>query len=128
MAAITTNPPDEEWNRSMEEEKNSADVNSLRLELQSMNWKFLGLIRDEKGMQTLLDWLQGIRRFSPSNLQELELINLLDCSTLMVSFALHRRESRGSHHREDFPTKNPEWTGLHTIMRNGRIELISLEG
>ncbi|HSP05832.1 MAG TPA: FAD-binding protein, partial [Acidobacteriota bacterium] len=104
------------------------DAANLRQQLQSRNWEHLGLIRNETGMRELLDWLQSAPRLQPASLQELELINLLDCSKLMVSFALHRRESRGSHFREDFPSKNPQLAGFHTVLREGKIELLSLEG
>ena len=104
------------------------DVSATRHRLQSMNWEHLGLIRNEAGMTELADWLASVPSIQPATIQKLELINLLDCSKLMVSFALHRRESRGSHYRDDFPSKNPQLAGLHTVLRQGKIELISLEG
>ena len=104
------------------------DVAALRQTLQSLNWKHLGLIRNEQGMKELQAWIEAAPRFEPATLAELELINLLDCSKLMVSFALHRQESRGSHYREDFPSKKSDLTGHHTVLRNGTIELMELEG
>ena len=61
-----------------------------------------------------------------TSVEELELLNLVDCSKLMGSFALQRRESRGSHFREDYPSRNPEWNGCHSIFRDGKIELTRL--
>lgn len=106
----------------------SGVVADLRTQLESRNWDALGLIRNETGMKDLQSWLQSLPAFRPSSLPELELINLLDCSKLMVSFALFRRESRGSHYRADFPSKNPQWAGHHTVLREGKIELITLVG
>jgi L-aspartate oxidase len=104
------------------------DGAQTRRKLQSLNWEYLGLIRNETGMKTLLQWLESIPVFSPRNLAELELLNLLDCSKLMVRFALFRQESRGSHYREDFPSKNPQLAERHTVLRKNRLELIQLEG
>lgn len=95
----------------------------LRTRLQTMNWKYLGLIRNETGIRELLKKLDEFGSFEPSNLAELELLNLLDCSKLIGSFALQRTESRGSHFREDFPSRKPEWDQHHSILRSGKIEL-----
>ncbi len=101
----------------------TGDVKEVRTAIQTMNWENLGLIRNEQGMTTLLNYLNGISRFMPQNIADQELLNLLDCSTLMCSFALQRQESRGSHYREDYPSPKPEWEGRHTVMRKGTIEL-----
>jgi L-aspartate oxidase len=98
----------------------------LRSRLQSNNWKYLGLIRNETGIKQALEFLEDTPIFDPTNVAELELLNLLECSKLMGSFALQRRESRGSHFREDYPSRNPEWNGFHSILRNGQIELTQL--
>lgn len=98
----------------------------LRTRLQSNNWKYLGLIRNETGINAAVEFLQETPIFDPTNVVELELINLLECSKLMGSFALQRRESRGSHFREDYPSRNPDWNGFHSILRNGKIELNQL--
>jgi L-aspartate oxidase len=97
-----------------------------RTKLQEMNWQELGLIRNGNGIERALNFLKSIARFKPQNLEELELLNLIDCSTLIGSFALERQESRGSHYRDDFPSRNPEWTGHHTILGDGKIEIKSI--
>jgi L-aspartate oxidase len=98
----------------------------LRPILQESNWQNLGLIRNAHSMRNALQFSESIARFRPANVQELELLNLADCSKLMGLFALERQESRGSHFREDFPSKNPQWDGHHSILREGKIELRSL--
>ena len=104
------------------------DTSDLRRKLQAINWQHLGLIRNEAGIRQALEFYETIPSFDPTNLEELELRNLLDCSKLMSAFALHRQESRGSHYREDFPLKNPDWNGHHSVLSNGKIELSSLGG
>ena len=103
-----------------------ANADQLRTRLQSVNWKDLGLLRTESGIKNALDFMKDIPQFDPTSVEELELLNLVDCSKLMGSFALQRRESRGSHFREDYPSRNPEWNGCHSIFHDGKIELIRL--
>jgi L-aspartate oxidase len=103
-----------------------ANAEQLRAKLQAVNWKNLGLLRNETGIKQALEFMEDIPPFDPTSIEELELLNLVDCSKLMGSFALQRRESRGSHFREDYPSRNPEWNGHHSILRNGKIELINL--
>jgi len=103
-----------------------ANPEQLRTRLQSVNWQNLGLIRSETGIKQALEFFEDTPVFDPSSVEELELLNLLDCSKLIGSFALQRRESRGSHFREDFPSRNPEWNGFHSVLRDGKIELIQL--
>ncbi len=98
----------------------------LRLQLQESNWQHLGLIRNRAGIEEAIRFAESMPPFDPRSLPELELRNLLDCSTLIGSFARKREESRGSHFREDFPAKNPEWTGHHTVLRNSTIEIVGL--
>lgn len=102
------------------------DEPRLRNELQSLNWKHLGLIRSATGIQSLLDWLRSVPKVLPNALANLELRNLLDCSTLMALFALQRQESRGSHYRDDYPAKDPRWNGHHTLLRGGKVDLVNL--
>ncbi len=104
----------------------SGNAGELRREIQSSNWKNLGLLRNRSGIQENLAFTTRLPAFSPASLQELELQNLIDCSTLIGSFALNREESRGSHYRDDFPEKNPLWTEHHSILRKDKIELLEL--
>jgi L-aspartate oxidase len=98
----------------------------LRSTIQKLSWEHFGLLRDESGIRSGLAGLNEIPSFTPRNLEELELLNLLDCSKLMGSFALQRQESRGSHFRLDFPSSNPQLDGHHTVLRKGKLELTKI--
>lgn len=102
------------------------ELDRVRKRIQEQNWRHLGLIRNAAGIKELLVFLDKIEEFEPSNLPELELLNLLQCSKLMGASALKREESRGSHYREDFPKKNTEWNDCHSIVRNGLIEITKI--
>jgi L-aspartate oxidase len=104
----------------------SSASSNFRSTIQKLSWEHFGLLRDETGIRAGLDALNELPSFTPRNLEELELLNLLDCSKLMGSFALHRQESRGSHFRLDFASSNPQMDGHHTVLRKGKLELTKI--
>ena len=83
------------------------------LELQSLNYRHMGLCRDADGLTTLMCHLEGLERRYPSPSQRLK--NILLCSRLIATAALRRRESRGSHYRSDFPTSDPDFAAPATM-------------
>ena len=48
----------------------------------------------------------------------LELTNMLDIAETIVTTALAREESRGSHYREDFPKRNDNDWLKHSVVRS----------
>jgi L-aspartate oxidase len=104
----------------------AGDVDSLRKRIQNTCWEMFGVLRHETGIQSGLDELKKISSFAPASLAQLELLNLLDCSKLIGSFALQRQESRGSHFRVDFPSKNSQWNGQHTVLSQGVLKFTTL--
>jgi succinate dehydrogenase / fumarate reductase flavoprotein subunit len=55
--------------------------------------------------------------FNRDLLDALELGHMLDLAEVITMGALHRRESRGAHSREDFPERNDETCLVHTLVR-----------
>lgn len=103
------------------------EIASTRSRIQNIAWEHFGLLRNADGIEEGLHKLDQIARFVPVNLDQLELLNLLDCSKLIGSFALQRQESRGSHFRLDFPSTNPGWDGHHTVLRDGKLQIIATD-
>jgi succinate dehydrogenase / fumarate reductase flavoprotein subunit len=72
-------------------------------------------------IESLKDRFQHVRVFDTGDiyntnlLQVLELKNMLDLSETVAEGALAREESRGSHTRTDFPTRDDEKWHKHTI-------------
>ena len=56
------------------------------------------------------------RRFNLDLLEAVELGFLLDMAEVMTVAALHRKESRGGHYREDFPERDDENFMLHSML------------
>lgn len=81
-----------------------------RAALQNLLWEAAGVHRSGSGLTvaaaTLADWHAADR--VTATVEELETGNLLDLGRLIVSAALAREESRGAHHRGDFPDSRPE--------------------
>ena len=63
---------------------------------------------DELGdaQQTIDGWLQYVLNRQLDDSSGWELQNMLTVSRIMVEAALRREESRGVHHRSDFPEQN----------------------
>jgi L-aspartate oxidase len=70
-------------------------------------WRHVGLLRDAAGLTAAVDQLDTLaevhRDLAP------EAANLLLVSRAVTAAALQRAESRGGHHRLDFPDTDPAW-------------------
>lgn len=78
----------------------------IRKELKLLMWNNVGIIKNE---QKLSEALKKVQEFSKefsenifNTIQEYELKNMLLISELIIKSALSRKESRGSHYREDY--------------------------
>jgi succinate dehydrogenase/fumarate reductase flavoprotein subunit len=95
----------------------------LKDRLRKIMWEDGGIIREEQGLIRALGAVKDIHNetsaSSPkSELNGKELLDLIELrsaarvATLILEAALMRRESRGSHFREDFPAQNDaQWQG-----------------
>lgn len=105
----------------------------VRRKIQATMWEKVGFIRSEANLLAAHSALQQIEqadlpraRVRSTNPKEnpewLELIEngcLLDAGKMLVAAALQRRESRGSHYREDFPEQSAEWQKTIVIDKHG---------
>jgi L-aspartate oxidase len=70
-------------------------------------WNRVGLVRDEEGLRGALERLETLaQRHDPL---DREVQNQLVVARLLASAAQCRRESRGSHFRQDFPQASTSW-------------------
>lgn len=78
--------------------------------LKSMMWRQVGLARNREGLATAADriglWNRYVRRAHTRTRKAYELQNMLTVSALIARAALARTESRGTHFRRDFPTRD----------------------
>ncbi len=96
--------------------KGDRELADLRSELQKSANRNLLILRSELGLKAFLDDCAAIRNELAENcrvetsedlVHALELNNLCEVGTIMATAARLRRESRGSHYREDFPQADP---------------------
>ncbi|MCC6544781.1 MAG: L-aspartate oxidase [Nitrospirae bacterium] len=93
-----------------------AAVNQIRERLQMVMWKDAGIIRTGSSLEDARINLEGFSgELSNHGItrRELELVNMMYTSSLIVSSAIKRRESVGAHYREDYP----EWSGKKRHIR-----------
>jgi fumarate reductase (CoM/CoB) subunit A len=89
----------------------------LALQLKTVMWEKVGLIRDEEGLQEALTVVKHLQRDTIDiavhdhvELQEaLELEEMLKVAETVIVAALLRKESRGAHYRTDYPTMEKDW-------------------
>ncbi len=88
------------------------DVDDLRRSMKSTMWRRAGILRDAAGLnrarERLERWQDRLRRAPRTKSRdELELLNMMQVARSIVAAALDREESRGAHHRKDYPETDP---------------------
>ena len=119
-------------------EPSEAAAASAVAALRRTMWESVGLVRDDASLRAALRDLESLgRRLSPfpsmtvppeafsaagpapCSRPVLEARNLLAVARLVATAALERRESRGAHHRTDYPTSDPAWRRRVVLTRRG---------
>jgi L-aspartate oxidase len=92
------------------------ELNYLKAELRKAMWDYVGIIRNEERMGLMLRKLKHLNTRSAAiggngvNTRFLELKNMVTVANLVTNAAHTRKESRGTHYREDYPnTDDKNW-------------------
>ncbi len=111
----------------------------VQYDLQEMMQDLVGIVRNEAEMQKATSELKklreraakvrvvGNREYNGGWHTALDLNNLLTISEAIALAAIHRKESRGAHFREDFPNKDAESGTFNLVIRKdsgGRMEIV----
>jgi fumarate reductase (CoM/CoB) subunit A len=108
----------------------------IKNELQSIMWDKVAIIRNEKGLQSALDDIIKLKdrlremdisnetHFNKSLQDALEVINMIEIAILVIKSAILRKESRGSHFRQDYPETKEEWKKSIVINKKRGITFI----
>lgn len=91
-----------------------------REELQWLMSRYVGVLRDADGLAASADALgemAGVLHVRAADRGEVELGNLVTLANLVNAAARYRRESRGTHYREDFPNRMDEEWRVHVVWR-----------
>ena len=111
----------------------------MRKEIQSLSESSIGVIRTGEKLKYALerlgvlkqDYASGISCRSREPVYNLEWVeclqieNLLTVCESIARSALHRKESRGSQYRRDYPASQKEWEkNIRVTNRNGEMDLM----
>lgn len=91
-------------------------VPPTRADLQQLLWRSAGLVRSRAGLDEAADVLAGWRGPEVTDAKSAEDANLLLVGRTLVAGAAARTESRGSHHRRDFPAADPSQAVHHSLV------------
>jgi succinate dehydrogenase / fumarate reductase flavoprotein subunit len=107
--------------------KGKAVIGEIRKNMQAVMTENVGVFREAKGLQEAIPRLEELQQqakevnislrsltMNQELVQRWELKNLLAVSMVIAQAALHRKDSRGGHFREDFPERHEEFDA-HTL-------------
>ncbi|MBR1390723.1 MAG: FAD-binding protein [Lachnospiraceae bacterium] len=83
----------------------------------------MGIVRNEKSLEKAL---YELNELEGEDLTEREQNRVLLARAILLS-AIHRRESRGAHFREDYPAQDPKYQGLVTALFDGKQIKVGLK-
>ena len=83
------------------------EAQRLHQRLRRLMWEHAGLLRRREGLEYSLEVLASLASRLPK--EPNEATNLWTLARLVSAAALYREESRGSHHRLDFPASDASW-------------------
>lgn len=109
--------------------KGGEKIDRIRKTMQSVMMDCGSVFRNEKGLKEGVEKIQILKErykdigivnkgkaFNFELMEAIELGHQLDLSEVILFSALHRRESRGAHFREDFPTRADRYYLKHTLV------------
>lgn len=108
----------------------------LRREIQEINWNKVGVARQEDDLLSALAEFEELDARFKSDMRvtgglaynmlftaALDLRSMIDASRMIAAAALHRKETRGAHFRQDFPKQNDEYGLFNIHLVRGEDEL-----
>ncbi len=109
--------------------KGNEKPDSIRRRMQSLMMEYCSVFRNEEGLKKGIEEIRylkqryrniGIadkgRSFNYELMEAIELGNQLDLCEVILLSALHRKESRGAHFREDFSARDDKNYLKHTLV------------
>jgi succinate dehydrogenase / fumarate reductase flavoprotein subunit len=101
---------------------------AVQAELQAFMQQLVGIVRQESEMQEALERLKGLRaraelagvagnrEYNNGWHTAIDLRNLMTVSEAVTRAGIERKESRGAHFRDDFPSKSDEFSTVNLVI------------
>ena len=111
----------------------------VQSDLQDLMQGLVGIVRREAEMVQAIDGLgklwersrqvavHGHREYNPGWHAALDLKNLLTVSEAITRAAIERKESRGGHFRDDFPSKDAKEGKMSIVIKKGADESMQVQ-
>ncbi len=101
------------------------DLTDLERSLKATTWYDIGVEREARGLERALRqlrrWIGYALDVEQRDRGGWELQNMLTIALAMARQALVRTESRGAHHRSDYPDPKAQWARRHSHIDLGRL-------
>jgi succinate dehydrogenase / fumarate reductase flavoprotein subunit len=110
-------------------QKGAERVDPLRRKMQSVMMEYGSVFRNEPGLKKGIEAIRSLKKayqtievvdkgktYNYELMEAIELGNQLDLAEVILTSALHRKESRGAHFREDFPARADRYYLNHTLV------------
>jgi succinate dehydrogenase / fumarate reductase flavoprotein subunit len=121
-------PAEEKLNQLLKQ-KGREKIDPIRKRMQEVMMEYGSVFRNEEGLKKGMDDIRSLRdrhkhievankgkQFNYELTEAIELGHQLNIAEAVLLGALHRRESRGAHFREDFPTRADQSYLKHTLI------------
>jgi L-aspartate oxidase len=99
------------------------DEEDLRASLRALLWRWVGIEREGGALAGAVGAVRGweafLRRVGAYTAERLSLLDVLSVASLVAEAALAREESRGTHHRRDFPARDDARFRCRLLHRRG---------
>jgi NADH-dependent fumarate reductase subunit A len=127
-----------EYIEKLMKREGSEKLAQVRRRLGEITWEKMGIFRDEKSLTSAYEELSELlerweniplvdksKVFNTNLIELMELRNMIEMARAVAFCALHRRESRGGHYREDYPERDDENFLKHTLVKqeDGRLTI-----
>jgi len=109
--------------------KGHEKIGPIRKRMQAVMMEYGSAFRNEEGLRKGIEEIRSLRDryrniellnkgevFNFELMEAIELGHQIDLSEVILFSALHRKESRGAHYREDFPTRSDQDFLKHTLV------------
>ncbi len=109
---------------------------NLQNQLRDIMWKYCGVVKDKERLIKGIEKLEELKAMTQnvdvrlSDFNNQDLVNILDLRASLLSAeatllsSLERRESRGAHHRKDFPTISDKYNcNFKVFLENKKFKI-----